>query len=63
MCPFCVYTCLNIYNPSTIFIISKFMLISLFTLFFGTPCSSRVLKQAEKLKSQEIKRSKSCSWW
>ena len=39
MCPSCVYTCLNICNPCTIFISSKVMLISLFTLFFGTPCS------------------------
>ena len=39
MCPSCVYTCLNIYNPCTIFIISKVMQISLFTLFFGTPCT------------------------
>ena len=38
MCPSCVYMCLNICNPFTIFIISKVMLISLFTLFFGTPC-------------------------
>ena len=40
MCPSCVYTCLNICNPCTIFISSKVMLISLFTLFFGTPCSN-----------------------
>ena len=43
MCPPCVYTCLNICNPCTIFISSKVMLISLFTLFLGTPCSSFIL--------------------
>ena len=37
MCPSCVYTCLNICNPCTIFISSKVMLISLFTFFWGHP--------------------------
>ena len=49
MGPSCVYTCLNICNPFTIFINSKVMLVSLFTLFFGTPCIILTLKTENKV--------------
>ena len=54
MCPSCVYTCLNIYNPCTIFIISKVMQISLFTLFLGHPVHIFNLLFSSLLTSSEL---------